>query len=406
MAIERWELVPSSKPDRYILRVRGDKADVEKIVQMYPRVCQEPRELSDPQFQWAVYVVDATLNERLAIQDQLRNMVSRPPEIEGLSIPVDLSGVLAELSMVLEELTGLTDEEQARVAQKMQEIQQREAVAAAAPPAPPPPAPAPAAPPPPPPPSPPAEPPSIFERAPERVKLPPAPPRPEAPTPAAWPPPPEPPKPAPVEPPKPPTPPPAPPKAAPEPPKVAPEPPRAAPPPPPVAAPAPPPPPAPPAPPPSAPVPPAQPARAPAAPVSADGVGTPFTPDEAVTEMVKTAYFFPEGGKGAAEKFASKLTDTAQKKAKKPIHLRTVLARPTAISTKESAVWIEASMAAGAECFFVLLTPDILPEYLETSVNAARQAGLQCFLIPQAEIESRLLYVDLMVELMLFKRKK
>jgi len=346
VSIERWELVPSSRADRYLLRVRGDRAEVDAIVRAYSRVCEEPREISDPVFQWAIYVVDATLNERLAIQDQLRNRMTRSTE-PSLVAPVDLSGVLAELSLVLEELTGLTDEEQAHVAKKMQEIQQREAEQAAAPL--------------PPPPVPPQEP----ER---KIVLDVAPRTPPVREPA-------------------------PPKAAPVPPPPSPEPPAV---PKPSAAPSLPP---------SSP-PPASPPPVEAASVSAPLPPAPPSPDVPPDQLLRAVFFYAEGAENQKNKFVEKLTDVAQKKAKKPLFIHPVASRATALVAAKAGEWIQTSRSSGADCFFVLLTPDVLPDFLERAANEARQSGLHCFLVPQAELESRLLYVDLMVELMLIKRKR
>lgn len=374
MAIERWELSPSSHPDRYLLKIRGDRADVDQVVRAYARICQEPREMGDPVYQWVVFVVGASLNERLALQDHLRGLVSPPAEDAAAAVSVDLSGVLAELNMVLEGLTGLTEEEQAHVAKKMQQIQQREAEQAAAqssapppspsvpPPAPPLPAvreaPSPAPDPAPKPPVKPEVPPPAPARQPlprfaPDTNLPPAStapaqaPAPEAarPVPATPPPP--------VEPPPAPTPPAAPPPAAPS----------------------------------------ARPAPAQAE--------EPFSEDD-----IRAAFFYPSGTEPLKEKFVKKLTEVARTKAKKPMSVRAVHSEETAITTKKSAEWIQSAKSARAECFFVLLTPETPSVYMESVISEARQAGLSCHLIAQADIDSRLLYVDLMVELMLIKRKK
>jgi hypothetical protein len=126
MPIERWEMIPSSHPNRYIIRLACPREDAEGLVQAFPHLCTGPREMSDPVYKWGIMVEGASLNERLAIQDKLRATVA-PSEPAPMRGDIDLSGVLAELSMVLDELTGLTDEEKEHVAKKMQLIQQREA---------------------------------------------------------------------------------------------------------------------------------------------------------------------------------------------------------------------------------------------------------------------------------------
>jgi hypothetical protein len=423
MVIERWELAPSSRPDRYLLKVRGDRADVDRVVALYPRVCQEPREMGDPVYQWAVYVVDATLNERLAIQDHLRSQVARPPESSAPARPsVDLSGVLAELSLVLEGLTDLTEEEQAHVAKKMQAIQEKAAApavpaepapapAAGAPPATdpsldilkgvfsatlPPTAPPPAAPPPSPPaavpPSRPVEPPPVRPAVPA---VPPPPPRPAEPpsTPVRPAPgesrPPEPAKPAPppsvpAAPPPPPAPTPPPPKPA-----VAPAPaPVAAEPPPKPAAPR-----------------PAVPAAPPPSPVS---VAPPPPPpaDVPPEQLLRTGWVFPPEAAAAKEECLKKLTEVARTKAKKPLVVFPVFSLESAVSDAAADSWIRAARDTAADVTFVILPPEVLSDYLEQASARAKQAGTAFILVPQAEVASRLLYVDLMVELMLVKRRK
>lgn len=123
-------------------------------------------------------------------------------------------------------------------------------------------------------------------------------------------------------------------------------------------------------------------------------------------QLLKSAVFFPPGTEGVMRKFLTSMTEIAQKKAKKPIFVKTVLAQSAAVSAENVTEWIWTTKSAGAECFFVILPPDMLPDFMESAVMEARQSGLHCFLVPQGEIVSRLLYVDLMVELMLIKRKK
>jgi hypothetical protein len=259
-------------------------------------------------------------------------MVERP-ESAG-SAPVDLSGVLAELNLVLEQLTGLTDEEQARVARKMQEIREREAAPPPAPAtseAPVLPAPPPAEPPapvaPPPPPLPREEPPLVIIHDGTRPPTPPPPaaaPAPEPPVPVA-----------------------------------------------------------------------ASPAPAPAE-----------TPTPAADGGLAIAVFYPPGGEVHQKAFVKTLVHVAKTKAKKPMPINTVLAQVSDMASGVGPQWISGARSAGAECFFVILPPDILAEYMESVALDARKQGMPCFFVPIAEVESKLLYVDLMVELMMMKRKK
>lgn len=123
-------------------------------------------------------------------------------------------------------------------------------------------------------------------------------------------------------------------------------------------------------------------------------------------QILKAAVFFSPGAEISVKKFLGSLTEIARKKAKKPIYVRTVLAQASEVSVENVTEWIWTTKSAGAECFFVILPPEMLADFMESTIADARQAGLHCFLVPQGEIISRLLYVDLMVELMLIKRKK
>jgi predicted Fe-S protein YdhL (DUF1289 family) len=465
MAIERWELLLSSKPDRYLLKIRGDRQDVEKIIRDHERVCHGPEELQHEIFQWVVYVVDATMNERLSIQNQLCALSS-----QGEDISSSLASVLDELTGVLEGLTGLTAEEEAHVIKKVQQIQERESrQTTKAVPRPAPPRQMPPAPPPPwetekkpsgpiPSFSPPdaVAPPAARPPA-SKEKFPP-PPRPSKPVPPKE-------KPAPPEPvipffqPEPSlqvppellppleTPPLPPAKPAEEKPEIAPEPntradaneiilnfPE-------IQGPAVPPPPAetPPTPgpviePPFQEVPFWQPEAAP--PASAEpavppvqGLEPPYEglspapvmgppsmmepksspsidlklPEE---QVLRAAVFYTATAETVKQKFITTLTDIAQKKAKKPIYVQMVLTQASKIGPDRSTDWVWSAKSAGADCFFVILPPDVLPDNMEPVIIEARQASLHCFLVPQGEIVSRLLYVDLMVEMMLIKRKR
>ncbi len=123
-------------------------------------------------------------------------------------------------------------------------------------------------------------------------------------------------------------------------------------------------------------------------------------------QILKAAVFFSVGADAVTRKFLNSMTEIAQKKAKKPIYVKTVLAQASTVSVESVTEWIWTTKSAGGECFFVILPPEMLPDFMESTISDARQAGLHCFLVPQGEIVSRLLYVDLMVELMLIKRKK
>lgn len=144
-------------------------------------------------------------------------------------------------------------------------------------------------------------------------------------------------------------------------------------------------------------------AAVPAPPVRPISTGEISGPDDA---QIRAAVFFPSGGEQNKQKFLATLKEMAQKKSKKPILLTSVLEQPSPIAPNMSGDWVRAAKDVRADCFFVLLPPDILADFMETVAAEARKAGLHCFLIPIAEVGSRLLYVDLMVELMLVKKKR
>jgi hypothetical protein len=115
--------------------------------------------------------------------------------------------------------------------------------------------------------------------------------------------------------------------------------------------------------------------------------------------------FFPVGGESLRDRFTAMLTDVAQKKARKPLQFQIVGSVPTTVTMEHSTEWIWTAKANNADCFFVLLPPDVLPDYLEGITAEAQSAGMRCFLVPQNEVGSKLLYMDFMLELMMIKRK-
>lgn len=126
------------------------------------------------------------------------------------------------------------------------------------------------------------------------------------------------------------------------------------------------------------------------------------TPEEST---FLTAVFYSRGGEAPKDKFMETISEMAQKKSKKPMYFHIVHSQATTINAESAVEWIWSAKSQGAECFFVVLPPDVFPEFMENVVLEAKQAGLRCFLIPQSEIGSKLLYMDLMVELMLIKKK-
>ena len=120
MAIERWEMLLSSRADSYLLKIRGPREDAERIVHAHASVCGEIQEISDDVFQWAIFVVDAPLAERLAIQNLVMSITVDP---SGRRASAELGNVLDGLSGALEGLTNLTDDEQAFLMKKMAQAQ-------------------------------------------------------------------------------------------------------------------------------------------------------------------------------------------------------------------------------------------------------------------------------------------
>jgi len=390
--LERWELVPSSQPDRYLLKLRGDRADADRIAQTHPGICQDVRELSDPVYQWVVIVTGATLTDRLTLQDDVRALVSRPAAEPVSAGPVDLSGVLAELSLVLEEFKDLTEEEQARVALKMEQIQKKEAsiaesaatvTAPSIPPS------VPVVPPAPPPSPTPVQTPEPTPAVPEKPAESPAPPmqivRDVAKPPAT--------KPvktvAPEQPVKkqeerrPAVPPPAVPEKPAEPPKPAP-----------VSTPA-----QTSVPPPVVPVKPVE-SPKPAAPVSA-----PEPPPAGADEM-RIACFYPAGTEEPVKKFLNRLVEVCKTKAKKPFTLNVLVSKPAKIGTILPEDLIQEMRSSGVVSLIVVLPPDILPEYMDHCVAQIKQQSINCHLVEQSDLGTQVIFIDLMVELMMERRKK
>lgn len=137
---------------------------------------------------------------------------------------------------------------------------------------------------------------------------------------------------------------------------------------------------------------------------SAPAKPAPVAPTPEDTALA-SAIFYPEGTESSRDKFVQILTDVAQKKAKKPINFRWVNTQAVEIALDHAVEWIWTAKANGAECFFVILPSTVPPEEMEGVVVEAQHAGMKCFLVPMSEIGSKLIYMNLMVELMLVKKK-
>jgi hypothetical protein len=155
--------------------------------------------------------------------------------------------------------------------------------------------------------------------------------------------------------------------------------------------------------------------KVPAAPVPASpSVPTPVSapppvPDEtkaAEDNELPIAFIYPPEEDAAKEEFQKRLIGIAREKAKKPLSLIPVFSQASPVSPDISGEWIRQSKAAGAQCLFVVMGRAQIADDLEPVVEAARESGLHCFLIPPADAGSKLLYVDLMVELMLVRKRK
>lgn len=481
MAIQRWEMLQSAQADCYLLKIQGDREDVDRILQTHPRSCQNVQELSGDIFQWVVFVVDAPLSERLSIQNQVMSLTN---DKMGEKPSEELLGILDGLSSALQDLTNLTDDEQAFVMNKMARmgtptpplsvpnatptIPPKVPGQPAAPPSPYPPAgsplprvtlpgrpgsplppkmptvpmgPAPVTPGKPgvglPLPSPgpipnivrPVMPPRSFPGAPQgapklpgvplpnpmppiampKVTPPPPPPVPKIVIPAAPPPPVPPPLPIPltqkpvVE------------NVVSETQKIPPATlpgtdevsktieaigtvlsapliePLAFTPPPPVAAP---------------PKPEIEPPAPPATLV--EPVAPPSPPPPVKTEdnaALRISVFYPTGQEPVMNHFLATLTEVAQKKSKRPTAFQVALSVPTEVVLENSTEWIWKAKTSGSDIFFVILPEGMGSETMDPLVGEATSAGLRCFLVPQIEVGSKLLYMDLMVELMMFKRR-
>ncbi len=496
MAIQRWEMLLSAQADCYLLKIQGDRVDVDRILQAHPQSCQSVQEISGDVFQWVIFVVDAPLSERLSIQNQVMSLTN---ETAGGKPSEELLGILDGLSNALQDLTNLTDDEQAFVLNKMARM------GSAPPPAPtttgyPPPIQTPGRAPTPPGAYPPAGsplprvtipgrpgtplPPKMPGGVPGAPMMPPAQPgKPGAGTPL--------PSPGPI---------PGivrpvmPPKTFPGAPQVPPklpgvpmptpmpsvQMPKITPPPPPkiVAPPAPPPPVIPPPPipvppPVPAPLPPKQikeapvemkkmdiletviselktelpkpvesakvplveplaftppPLSKPPEPVTTQEMiapipakkGEPVAPPPVAaptasappppktteeTTNLRISIFFQTGQESVMNLFLSTLTDVAQKKSKRPTAFQVATPVPTEVTIENSTEWIWTAKTSGSDIFIVILPEGMGSEIMDPLVGEALSAGLRCFIVPQAEVSSKLLYMDLMVELMMFKRR-
>ncbi len=123
-------------------------------------------------------------------------------------------------------------------------------------------------------------------------------------------------------------------------------------------------------------------------------------------QVIRAACFYAPGAEASKDNFFAKLTEVAQKRSKKPFTVQPVLSQAAPLSAKQGAEWAGLAKTAGAEVVFILLPPQLGPEFMEQAVIQLEMSGLHGYLITPAEIESRLLYVDLTVELMLIKRHK
>ncbi|MGQ0644043.1 MAG: hypothetical protein ACT4O3_00930 [Elusimicrobiota bacterium] len=439
--IERWEITPPTPSEFYLIKIRGEREDAEKIIGTHPAICQGPRELKDAVYQWAIFLVGASWEERSAIQEQLGVMsAARPaaapkpaevgagrrpeppaPEPEPENGAGDLGGILAELTGILGNLTDLTPEEQTHVIQKMGQRMEK----------PPPPAERPSPPAPAPSPLSDAEAPAPQVRFsqpektdkvdverwpyggggpeqetaapdPDHSALPPV-SRPEGLESTAYPP------------------------VAPEPPPAAGDPvrqkpsaprtdttfpnlgivpaaPRSGPQPPQSPAPEKSPPAVPPAPPPQAPAQ-SEPAsespflRAPA---------PPHPPDVPEDQLIRAVCVYPASLEGGTAKglFLQQLKDSAQKKAKKPFFIHLLHEEAVDIGPDRPQDWIKGVLSSRAEFAFIIIPKNVSPESMEEAVRQIQKGGLHCHLISETEVASRILYIDLVVEFMLAKQKE
>ena len=121
--------------------------------------------------------------------------------------------------------------------------------------------------------------------------------------------------------------------------------------------------------------------------------------------IIRISVFYPSGQDQAKDQFMNTLIDVAQKKSKRPTSFHVALSIPTVIAVENSTEWIWKAKTSGSDIFFVILPEELGSESMDPLVGEALSAGLRCFLVPQIEIASKLLYMDLMVELMMFKRR-
>ena len=123
------------------------------------------------------------------------------------------------------------------------------------------------------------------------------------------------------------------------------------------------------------------------------------------SSILRFSIFYPTGQEAVMNHFLATLTEVAQKKSKRPTAFHVALSVPTEVALENSTEWIWKAKTSGSDIFFVILPEGLGTEIMDPLVGEALSAGLRCFIVPQIEVDSKLLYMDLMVELMMFKRR-
>lgn len=136
--------------------------------------------------------------------------------------------------------------------------------------------------------------------------------------------------------------------------------------------------------------------------MAAEPAPSPVKTDDSALRL---SIFYPTGQEPVMNHFLTTLTEVAQKKSKRPTAFQVALSVATEVALENSTEWIWKAKTSGSDIFFVILPEGMGSEIMDPLVGEALSAGLRCFIVPQIEVGSKLLYMDLMVELMMFKRR-
>lgn len=110
--ITRWKIEPrfdEHHQDRYLVSVRGDKEDIEKVVKAFPAICKTAFSLNDAQeeFNWGVYFFSPEKEDRLKVEKFVRKLaegtIASSPEDNNeennsSALAHELGGIIKEIT--------------------------------------------------------------------------------------------------------------------------------------------------------------------------------------------------------------------------------------------------------------------------------------------------------------------